>query len=410
MRARASAPTCPWGRATGATSSASGGTVTPQGVLALVADTAASLDAVLDAAGPWLWLDGVQDPGNVGAVVRVAAAFGVAGLLVGEGTADPLGLKALRASAGLALALPFARASAADIAAACAAGAGPCGRSTPAATTCWRSPRRRPGLVLAVGAEGPGLSDAAAPRRPAGSASRSRPGVDSLNAAVAVGIAAAWLFRRAVAMSEPLEARVVRLDAKGCLVRLDEPHADLPGDGRVLWCGVRGRIHLRDRRGPEVAGRRRGPRAGRAHAGGSRRRRRRPPAPEHALAARHRQGHVEHVMAANVDQVVVVSGAAEPAFSPGLVDRILAVIEYSELEAVIVVNKMDLVDGPPDEVDTYRALGYTVLLTSARTGAASRTSAPRCGARSASPPGTAASASPRCSTSSTPAWRSTWAT
>ena len=54
-----------------------------------------------------------------------------------------------------------------------------------------------------------------------------------------------------------LEARVVRLYARGCLVLLDERQADLPGDGRSLWCGVRGRIHLRDRRGqksPVVAG------------------------------------------------------------------------------------------------------------------------------------------------------------
>jgi len=171
-----------------------GGTVTPQGVLALVRDTASTLDVVLDGDGPRIWLDGVQDPGNVGAVVRVAAAFGVGGLLVGHGSADPLGLKALRASAGLALGLPFARASAADVAAACAR------RGRPV----WALERggddvldleAPTGLVLAVGAEGPGLSDEA--RR---AASRLvgiplAPGVDSLNAAVAAGIAAAHLFR-----------------------------------------------------------------------------------------------------------------------------------------------------------------------------------------------------------------------
>lgn len=175
-----------------------GGTVSPQGVLALVRDTATGLDDVLDADGPWLWLDGLQDPGNVGAVVRVAAAFGVAGLLVGEGTADPLGLKALRASAGLALAVPFARGSAADIARACEAR----GRTVWALETggddVLAVAGTPPGLVLAVGAEGPGLSDAA--RR---AASRLvgiplAPRVDSLNAAVAVGIAAAHLFRKAL--------------------------------------------------------------------------------------------------------------------------------------------------------------------------------------------------------------------
>ena len=47
-------------------------------------------------------------------------------------------------------------------------------------------------------------------------------------------------------MSTSLPARVVRLDARGCLVRLDEPLDDLP-DGHTLWCSVRGRIHRSDR-------------------------------------------------------------------------------------------------------------------------------------------------------------------
>ena len=169
-------------------------------------------------------------------------------------------------------------------------------------------------------------------------------------------------------MTTPLEARVVRLDARGCLVRLDEPHDDLAGDGRELWCGVRGRIHLRDRRGqksPVVVGdlvqvertqEDRGAVVG-IH-------------PRKSTLSRPdiRKGHIEHVLAANVDQVVVVSGAADPEFTPGLVDRILAVIEYSELEAVIVVNKMDLVSQPPYEVEAYTALSYPVLLTSAEDG------------------------------------------
>jgi TrmH family RNA methyltransferase len=48
-------------------------------------------------------LDGVQDPGNVGTIVRLAAAFDAAGVIALPGCADPLGPKAIRASAGAIL-------------------------------------------------------------------------------------------------------------------------------------------------------------------------------------------------------------------------------------------------------------------------------------------------------------------
>jgi ribosome biogenesis GTPase len=50
------------------------------------------------------------------------------------------------------------------------------------------------------------------------------------------------------------------------------------------------------------------------------------------------------------------------------VDRILAVVEFSHLEALLVVNKMDLVDAEPPECAAYRDMGYDVLPTSAATG------------------------------------------
>lgn len=48
-------------------------------------------------------LDGVQDPGNVGTIVRLAAAFDCAGIAILPGCADPFGPKAIRASAGAIL-------------------------------------------------------------------------------------------------------------------------------------------------------------------------------------------------------------------------------------------------------------------------------------------------------------------
>ena len=53
-------------------------------------------------------LDGIQDPGNVGTIVRLAAAFDAAGVLVLPGCADPFGPKAIRSSAGAILSVPVA--------------------------------------------------------------------------------------------------------------------------------------------------------------------------------------------------------------------------------------------------------------------------------------------------------------
>lgn len=50
--------------------------------------------------GRWVLLDGVQDPGHVGTLIRTAAAAGLDGVIVGDGGADPYGPKSVRASQG----------------------------------------------------------------------------------------------------------------------------------------------------------------------------------------------------------------------------------------------------------------------------------------------------------------------
>jgi len=57
-----------------------------------------------------VYLHGVHDPGNVGAVLRSAVAFGASCVALGPGSADPFGPKAVRASMGAAFAVPLARA------------------------------------------------------------------------------------------------------------------------------------------------------------------------------------------------------------------------------------------------------------------------------------------------------------
>jgi TrmH family RNA methyltransferase len=78
-------------------------------------DPAAVVAAARRRQWPLVVLDGVQDPGNVGAICRTAAAAGAPALAVLEGSADPYGAKAVRASAGNVFRLSIARASWADL-------------------------------------------------------------------------------------------------------------------------------------------------------------------------------------------------------------------------------------------------------------------------------------------------------
>ncbi|MBX7221161.1 MAG: RNA methyltransferase [Blastocatellia bacterium] len=85
------------------------GVETPQGIALLASRPYASLEDVLEPAPQLLVLaDGLQDPGNLGALVRTAEAAGVTGLITSRQTADPFQPKALRASAGSAFRLPIA--------------------------------------------------------------------------------------------------------------------------------------------------------------------------------------------------------------------------------------------------------------------------------------------------------------
>ncbi|HEY6396663.1 MAG TPA: TrmH family RNA methyltransferase, partial [Solirubrobacteraceae bacterium] len=56
-----------------------------------------------------LYLHGVHDPGNVGAILRSAQAFGASSVAIGPETADPFGPKAVRASMGAIFSVPVTR-------------------------------------------------------------------------------------------------------------------------------------------------------------------------------------------------------------------------------------------------------------------------------------------------------------
>ena len=88
----------------------------PQGVIGLFERPHASArDILLRRDTIAIALDGVQDPGNVGTIVRLAAAFDAAGVLLLPGCADAYGPKAIRSSAGAILNVPVANATLSDL-------------------------------------------------------------------------------------------------------------------------------------------------------------------------------------------------------------------------------------------------------------------------------------------------------
>ena len=87
-------------------------TQTPQGVLAVCPEPSWAVGDVAKRAGEGVvLLDGIQDPGNVGTLVRTACGFAVGGIIVLEGTADPWGSKAVRAAAGAVFHAPVVQAT-----------------------------------------------------------------------------------------------------------------------------------------------------------------------------------------------------------------------------------------------------------------------------------------------------------
>jgi len=82
---------------------------------------------------------------------------------------------------------------------------------------------------------------------------------------------------------------------------------------------------------------------------------------------RNRSKEKVQVIAANIDQLVIVVSAFEPLLNTRLIDRYLVFAESEQMESVIVVNKMDLDDSSETRelMAPYHALGYRIIYTSA---------------------------------------------
>jgi len=81
-------------------------------------------------------------------------------------------------------------------------------------------------------------------------------------------------------------------------------------------------------------------------------------------------GEGRHVLVANIEQLVIVFAVAEPNPSPWKLDRFLVVAEAAGMDAIIVANKIDLVEvvEVDQAFDPFERLGYRVLRTSAESG------------------------------------------
>jgi TrmH family RNA methyltransferase len=164
------------------------GTETPQGVLAVFEEPAVSVAAIWGGDTPRvLVLDGIQDPGNAGTLVRVAAAFRCTGVVALEGTTDLWGTRAVRASVGTTFRLPVVHCPWSVVASellvrsvsllVADAGGSPVGAE--ALGTGW---------ALAVGGEGSGCREAVRARADAVVSVPMPGGVESLNVGVAGAI------------------------------------------------------------------------------------------------------------------------------------------------------------------------------------------------------------------------------
>ncbi|MBB6734896.1 TrmH family RNA methyltransferase [Cohnella zeiphila] len=137
------------------------GTETPQPVFAVARKKEHAPDALWAGGngGPVVALDGVQDPGNVGTIVRSAAASGAAAIVLGRGTADLYNAKTLRATMGTLFHIPVLEADlTALLPEARKRGAKVYGTSLRAAASCYDCDLAGPGTWLVFGNEGSGLS------------------------------------------------------------------------------------------------------------------------------------------------------------------------------------------------------------------------------------------------------------
>jgi RNA methyltransferase, TrmH family len=167
---------------------------TPQGVAALVKLKEFSLDDLLERVqvGPIVAVSGLQDPGNLGTILRSAEAFGCAGVVLGEGTVSLFNSKVVRASAGSVFRLPVVSAkTAGGMESVCAKfrtqGVRLLATSSHKGTAVDQAKLTEP-VAIFIGSEGAGLPRALMSQMDDTIAIPHSPRVESLNAGVAASV------------------------------------------------------------------------------------------------------------------------------------------------------------------------------------------------------------------------------
>lgn len=160
-------------------------TEAPQGVIALVRPRVWRMQELLTGNALVVVLDGVQDPGNAGTILRSAEAFGATGVIFLKGTVSPYNPKSVRASAGSVFRVPLVTGVTPDEARAALGSVDRYAASARGAVTATSAGFVRPSAII-IGAEGAGISE----RMSAGAVGVSIPtaAVESLNAATAAAI------------------------------------------------------------------------------------------------------------------------------------------------------------------------------------------------------------------------------
>jgi TrmH family RNA methyltransferase len=160
----------------------------PTGVVALAYWQPQNAADVLAADAPIIGLVGVQDPGNVGSVIRSADALGAGGVLLLDGSADPGSWKCLRGAMGSTFRILIARGTTTEIVPAVKASKRTLVAAVASGGTPLESVKLTDSVVVLLGNEGAGLDERVSALADETMTISMRAGMDSLNVSVTAAL------------------------------------------------------------------------------------------------------------------------------------------------------------------------------------------------------------------------------